>query len=112
MAFFSVVLAAAGTPQCLSANTSPAMPTSQSAGQTVQAPVNGYQITIQSHPANTGNVFIGGPGLVKATEANVGAILVPGDSLTLGYGAFGISLDSIFADCATSGAVLLISPLG
>jgi hypothetical protein len=110
--FASVTLVAAGTPQQLSLNTSPAMPTSEANGITRSIPQTAFQVTIQAPPTNTGNIFIGGAAMSKTTLANVGQVLAPGASFTLGYGNKGVLLDSIWADTATSGNLALITLVG
>jgi hypothetical protein len=110
--FVSVTLAAAGTPQQLSKATAPALPSVISGGVTSLVTMKYFQIVAQASPANTGNVFIGGPALNKTTLSNVGAVLVPGATLNLGqYGGL-TGLDDLWADCATSGAVVLLSLVG
>jgi hypothetical protein len=110
--FVAVTLAAAGTPQQLSKATAPALPSVISGGVTSLVTNEVLPDRSQASPANTGNVFIGGPALNKTTLSNVGAILVPGASLNLGQYGGQTGLDDLWADCATSGAVVLLSLIG
>jgi hypothetical protein len=109
---FSSVTLTAGTPLQLSLNTNPAQPTSISAGVTTGIPVTAFQITIQAATNNTGNIFIGGPGLNKATGAGVGQELIPGASITLGQYGGQLSLDDLWADTTTTGNLALVSIIG
>jgi hypothetical protein len=108
----SVTLATAGTPQRLTATTSPALPTITSNGQTQTVPTSAFQITIQSLDTNTGKAYIGGPALNVGTKAACGAVLAPGASITLGQYGAQLLLDDIWADCSVSGTILLISLVG
>lgn len=72
-----------------------------------------FHLCIQAAPANTGNMYIGGSTLVKATLVGCGAVLVPGASLNLGqYGGDGVTLDQIWFDGDTSGNKILVSIVG
>lgn len=105
MIFFAVTIAAAGTPQQASKATSPALPSISTNGVTYPSgsAAEGFkQLVIQNPPGTTGNLYVGGPAMVKATLANVGAVLVPGASLVLGqWGGDGL-LDDIWLDTDTS----------
>jgi hypothetical protein len=110
--FVAVTITAAGTPQELSKATVPALPSVVSQGLTIPINMTYQQVTIQAHPSNTGNIFIGGPALNKGTSANVGAVLIPGASLVLGYGERGVSLDDLWADTATNNNIVLLTLVG
>lgn len=113
--FVSVTLAASGVPQQLSRATSPALP-SITVGGVVYPSGSATQqlahIGVQAAPGNTGNVFVGGAAINKATLSNVGLVLIPGAFASLGqYGGF-TTLDDLWADTATSGNILLLTLIG
>lgn len=114
--FFSVAIATAGTPQQLSRATAPSLPTISMGGVTSPSgsmTEHGNQITIQANPANTGNVYIGGAALNKATLSNVGLVLTP-TSPPVSLASFGgaITLDDLWADTATNGNIVLVTLVG
>lgn len=106
MIFFAVTVTTAGTPVQASKATAPSLPQVIIGGVTYpsgSASTSFKQLVIQNPPGSTGNLYVGGPALVKATLANVGAVLTPGSSLNLGqYGGDGL-LDDIWLDTDTSG---------
>jgi hypothetical protein len=114
--FASVVLTAAGTPQALSAATSPGMPTISMGGVTYpsgSATQRLFQVVAQADPSNTGtNIYIGGRGMVKATRAGVGAVLAKGVAINLGQYGGSLALDDIYFDGDTTGDKVLLSLVG
>jgi hypothetical protein len=106
MIFFAVTITTSGTPQKLSAATSPALPSMIIGGVTYpsgSAATGFKQLVIQNPPGSTGNLYVGGSALVKGTLANLGQVLIPGASITFGqWGGDGL-LDDIWVDTDTSG---------
>lgn len=101
-----VTIVAAGTPQSLARTSLPAQPTISTQG--VTNPIGGAQqfgqVTIQNPPGETGNLYVGvTSGIVKATLAGVGIVLVPGASVTIGNALAKVILDQIWVDTDTSG---------
>lgn len=113
--FVAVTITTAGTPQKLSSATVPALPSISMGGVTYpsgSATQQLAQIVIQNPPGTTGNLYVGGPGLVKATLANVGVVLTPGSSVSLGQYGGGVTLDDIWVDTDTSGNKAIVSLIG
>ncbi len=101
----AITIIAAGTPQSLARTSLPAQPTIMTQG--VTNPIGGAQqfgqVTIQNPPGSAGNLYVGSYGMVKATLAGVGAVLIPGETLTIGNALAKVILDQIWVDTDTSG---------
>lgn len=113
--FAAVTVTTAGTPVQISKNTVPALPSvvingvSSGAGSATQQLA---QIKIKNPAGTTGNLYIGGPAMVKATLANVGDVLIPGESTILGQYGGSITLDDIWLDTDTSGNKAVVTLVG
>lgn len=113
--FAAVTVTTAGTPVQIAKNTNPPLPSvningvSSGPGSATQQLA---QIVIQNPPGTTGNLYVGGPGLVKATLANVGAVLIPGASVSFGQMDAHITLDDIWLDTDTSGNKAVVTLIG
>lgn len=105
MQAFEVTIAAAGTPQSLAGASLPAQPTISTQGITnsIGSAQQFGQITVGNPIGATGNLYVGAKGMVKATLAGVGKVLVPGESITLGNGHASVVLDHLWVDTDTSG---------
>lgn len=105
MQAFEVTITASGTPQSLAGTALPAQPTIMSLG--VTSSIGGAQqfgqVTVGNPAGSTGNLYLGSKGLVLATLAGVGKVLVPGESITLGNGHASVILDHLWVDTDTSG---------
>lgn len=104
--FGEATITASGTPIQVAKVMLPALPSivingvSSGAGSATQQLA---QIVIGNPAGATGDLYVGGPAMVKATLVGVGAVLIPGASLTLGQYGGGITLDDIWIDSDTSG---------
>ena len=113
----SATLAAAGTPQSISAATAPSLPAMIMGGRTYpagSATPRVYQLMAQADPSNTGaNIYLGGPQMVKGTRANVGAVL-PKTAAPISLGQYGgaFALTDLFFDGDTTGDKLLLMLVG
>ena len=115
--FATAILTAAGTPQRLSTSLGAILPRITTRGVTYpggSATERAYQLVLQAAPGNTGgNIYLGGPAMVKATLANVGAVLSK-TAAPLSLGQFGgsFALDDVFFDGDTTGDLLLVTLIG
>jgi hypothetical protein len=71
-----------------------------------------YQIVITADSANTGNVFIGGPGMVASTRVGVGPVLAKGIQISLDQYGGQLTLDDLWVDTDVSGSKLLVTLVG
>jgi hypothetical protein len=115
--FAAAVLTASGTPQRVSTSLAAVLPAITINGVTYaggSATERVYQLMAQAAPSNTGtNIYLGGPGMLKATLANTGLVLTktaPPVSLGQYGGAF--ALDDVWFDADTSGDKLLLTLIG
>jgi hypothetical protein len=112
MTFASATLAAAGTPQRVSASTSPTLPTIKMGGVSFPAgsvTSRARRLLVQADPSNTGaNIYIGGAKMVAATRVNVGLVLAK-TAAPVSLGDYeGFSLDEVYFDGDTTGDKLLL----
>lgn len=106
LTFTKVVVPVAGTPVSLA---------SAIANSGVK-PVNCHNVTLQALPSNTGKIYIGRQGLVKATYVGVGgyipvptANVAPQIKYDLPLAPDGISLNQIFIDADNSNDGVLMA---
>jgi hypothetical protein len=113
--FFAATITTAGVPQQLSTITSPASiiaKVSMNGAAAQPLTETAYQIVITADSANTGNVFIGGPGMVVSTRVGVGAVLAKGIQISLDHYGGQLTLDDLWVDTDVSGSKLLVTLVG
>jgi hypothetical protein len=115
--FASATLTAAGTPQRVSSSLGATLASVTTRGVTYaagSATERVYQLMAQADPANTGaNIYIGGQLMVKATRANIGAILAKtAPPVSLGQFGGSFALDDVWFDGDTTGDKLLLTLIG
>ncbi len=113
--FASATLAAAGTPQMLTAlnPTQAAVTVNGVTYPPGSATDRVFQIVAQADPANVGtNIYIGGAAMNKTTRAGVGAVIAKGSAVNLGQYGGSFALNEIWFDGDTTGDKLLVSMVG
>lgn len=68
--------------------------------QLLNSPRKARAVTLQGHPDNTGNVFVGGS---DVSSSDAMKVLTPGESVDMGFGDGSINVAFWWADAATNG---------